>query len=154
MNYYFKGKARWAKVTGEPKSETFTYKGKTITKPAQWSLDLFMDEPSLKAFKNSDSQLKVRTDKETEMDFVSFHRPLTIKVKDEDIKLNPPEVLNSENEPITDLIGNGSEVTIKVSMFNTRMGTGTRLEAVRVENLIPYESKTQVSEDTPIELPF
>jgi hypothetical protein len=157
--YYFKGIAKWAKLAGEPVDEEFTYKGKKINKKASWSIDLYMDEPSMAAFKKSDIQLKPRNDKESGEEYVQFHRFVEMKIKDKEtgedkiVKLHPPKILNEANEEIDTLVGNGSEVTISVDVYKTRMGPGSRLEAVRVENLVEYD-KNKVSEDTPVEMPF
>ena len=50
---------------------------------------------------------------------------------------------------MTDSIGNGSEVTIKVAAYSSVKGKGHRLEAVKVENLIPYEGGGAVESRTP-----
>ena len=152
MKYYFTGKVKWAKVSGTPENEVFEYKGKKISKPAAWSLNLYMDEKSTQAFNKSGSQLKVREDDDGE--FVEFRRPLMGKDKEgNDIKRDPPRILNSDGEVIETLIGNGSEVTVSVEIFPTRMGNSTRLEAIRIENLVEY-NPNGVSKDTPIEVPF
>jgi hypothetical protein len=39
----------------------------------------------------------------------------------------------------TDAIGNGSTVTAKLSIYDSKFGKGTRLEAVRVDEHVPYE---------------
>lgn len=55
-----------------------------------------------------------------------------------------PVVVNENNEPITDLIGNGSEISVKLfvdSGTSAKHGkwTRSRIEGVKVHNLIKYE---------------
>lgn len=157
MKYYFKGTVKWAKVYDTPKDETFTTKkGKKVNKKAAWSLDLYMDEQSMAAYKKSGIQRTVRTDEDGE-EFVSFDRPLVYKDKEtgEDRNRKPPMILDAENNEFVsdDRIGNGSEVTLSVDVYDTQVGKGCRLEAIRIENFIPFK-KQEVSEDTPIEVPF
>src|SRR6476620_8282057 len=50
-------------------------------------------------------------------------------------------VLKPDGAPLTEsLIGNGSDVTIKLEYYTYRKGEGAavRLKAVRVDNLVPY----------------
>lgn len=153
MKFYFEGKIKWAKIIDEPKEETFEHKGKKIVKKPAWTLNLYPTEKALKAFKNSNSQLKVREDEDGE--FISFSRPLWGKDKDgNDVKRDPPRILDKDGNVMKGIyIGNGSDVTVLVDIYNTRMGPGTRLEAVRVENLIEYD-KNKVSEDATVDVPF
>lgn len=156
MKYYFRGLAKWAKVYDTPKDETFvTKKGKKVTKKAAWSLDLYMDEKSMAAYKNSGIQRTVRTDADGE-DYVQFERTLVYKDK-EGVERNrlPPNILDSENNEFhsKERIGNGTEVTISVDVYESANGKGSRLESIRVENFIPYK-KGEISEDTLIDMPF
>lgn len=155
MKYYFKGKVKWAKVYDVPKDDVFKdKKGRTITKPAAWSLDLYMDDVSMAAYKKSGIQRKIREDQDGH-EFVQFDRPLKRKMKDEEITLDPPRILDSENNPYegTARIGNDSVVTICVDVYDSQMGKGSRLEAIRIEELVEY-TKDSVSEDTPVDMPF
>lgn len=155
MKYYFKGKVKWAKVYDTPKDDTFKdKKGRTITKKAAWSLDLYMDDQSMAAYKKSGIQRKIREDADGH-EFVQFDRPLKIKIKDEERTLEAPKILDSENNEYEGeaRIGNDSLVTISVDVYDTQMGKGSRLEAIRIEELVEY-TKNSISEDTPVEMPF
>ena len=60
---------------------------------------------------------------------------------------NPaPALIDADNEPFTDIVGNGSDVVVKFRPYtwaNKKFGTGVGadLEAVKVINLKPYEPK-------------
>jgi len=64
----------------------------------------------------------------------------------EDPLLGPPTVIDEESrtwEPET-LIGNGSDITVKLDVWQGNKATKIRWEAVRVDNLIPYEGDDKV----------
>jgi hypothetical protein len=138
--YYFSGTARWAKVH------------KPDDKYKNYTIDLYMDEKSKKAYKNSKLQLKDRTDPDGEH-FVTLRMPSVRMVKGEPVEVKP-EVLDKDGNPTKDNIGNGSEVTCKVEIYEFDGKVGHRLLAVRADKLVEFKDKNQVSEDTPVEVPF
>ena len=130
--FYLSGICKWAKVLPDNGDAKFE----------RWTIDLFMDDKSWGKFDDSGLQLKVREDDEGDK-FVKFARRFTDW---EGNKVDAPEIHGADGE-----IGNGSEVTIKVEVFDTKNGKGHRLLAVRVDELQEYESR-QVDED--IDVPF
>lgn len=57
-----------------------------------------------------------------------------------------PDVVDQQGVKVTDLIGNGSDVTVKCDTYSWKGKEGTtqfgiKLIAVRVDKLIPYEKK-------------
>jgi hypothetical protein len=78
--------------------------------------------------------LKVRST-EGEGKYVQFRRP-TLDWSGNN--LPPPDVIDLQGNAITDKIGNGSDVIVKVEVYKAKKGKGHRLLAVQVENLIPY----------------
>ena len=51
----------------------------------------------------------------------------------------PPEVFDKDNQPIDPTtVGNGSKATVKLSVYDTGYGKGSRLEAVRVDELLVF----------------
>lgn len=133
--HYFSGKAKWAKV----------YQGDGDDKYENWKIDLFMDPPSWEEFKKSGIQLQQKFSEEGS--YVTFRRDYSKIIKGELVKFDPPAVVNMDNEPITDKIGNGSTVIVKVLTFDTRKGTGTRMEAVKVVELVKYDKAPLVVGD-------
>lgn len=139
--FYFEGKAKWAKVY------------KPDEKYNRYTIDVFLDEPSWASYRKSGLQLKTRDDPE-DGKYVRFALAASRLVKDEIVKAKP-EVYDKDNNPITTDIGNGSKVTVKVETFDTKNGPGHRLVAVRVEELVPYSSSKDVSEDSiQVDTPF
>lgn len=133
--YYFTGPCKWAKVY-----QPDDYKG-----DKKWKVNLYLNKETKKLLKDSGVQLKIRDDEDGE--FVVFSRPVERQYQDEVKFFEPPKIFNKELEKIEDLIGNGSVITAKISVFDTAKGTGHRLEAIRVDNLVKYEeNQTEESE--------
>jgi hypothetical protein len=49
-----------------------------------------------------------------------------------------PVVVDADGKPFTNLIGNGSTVSVIVEVYPTTMGPGTRLNKIRVDTLVEY----------------
>lgn len=128
--FYFSGTCKWAKLN------------KPDTKYNNFGIDLYLDEKSWDAFKKSELQLKVK--KDDDGSFVSFKRPVSKLIKGELVDFGKPEMLDAGGQPMDNeiLVGNGSEVTCKVVVYDSAKGKGHRLEAVRVDNLIEYGGDT------------
>lgn len=124
--HYFSGRCFWARLQ-EHNLDVYN-----DVKSAQIEIEL--DPEQRKALKNSGSKVtpKLQDDGTVRVKFKRrFENPI-----DEFGGL--PTVINAEGAPINDLIGNGSKVTVKVVVYDTKLGKGTRLETVRVDELIPY----------------
>ena len=133
--YYFTGPCKWAKVY-----QPDDYKG-----DKRWKINVYLNKETKKLLKESGVQLKIREDDDGE--FVVFSRPVERQYQDETKEFKPPKIFDKELVEIEDLIGNGSVITAKISVFDTAKGTGHRLEAIRVDNLVRYEeNQTDESE--------
>lgn len=65
----------------------------------------------------------------------------------------PPKVVGPDKELLDNvLIGNGSRVKVYVSVYDTKLGKGTRLEGMQVVDLVEYESEG--GEGGGVKLPF
>ncbi len=129
---YIKGKGKWVKI----------FPGQEDKKFKCWTLDLYLDEDQVKEFKAWKSELHLREDKETHEPFIKLRRSTMKLIKDKLVTFDPPEVLSSENKKWSgELIGNGSELTCKVCVYDSSQGKGARLEAVRVDVHVPYAEK-------------
>jgi hypothetical protein len=128
-HFYFTGKASWPKV--------FSHYYDNYEGQKKWKITLYPDKESIAALK--EAGLRLRAKKDESGTSYTFSRPFTKDINGEIIEFDPPTVLNADNTPFTEKgIGNGSTVTLKVSVFDTRMGKGHRLDTVRVEELVPY----------------
>lgn len=137
--YKFKGKSKWAMVH------------KVDEKYGNYKIDVYLDEPSLKLYNESGCQMKIKEDEDGS--YVTFRRANSQLMGTELVVFGKPKVVNKENEEINDLVGNGSEVVIKVEVFNTKNGVGHRLEGVCVLDLVPYEEKEEVKPEGLDDLP-
>ena len=126
--YFFSGKCKWARLN-IPDEKYKRYK-----------INVYLDEASKKKFAESGSMLEWRRDEDGE--FITFGRPESKLMRGEIVKFGPPEIVDSNGVALEEYVGNGSDVTVKVSIydytFGKKVGKGTRLEAVRVNNLVPY----------------
>lgn len=122
--FYLSGKAKWAKLF------------KPDEKYNNFQINLYLDKPSLELFDKLGLQLTKR--KDDEGTYVTFRRPPNKLIKGELVNFGPPKVMDKDNNPSDKLVGNGSEVTIKIGVYDTIKGKGHRLEAVRVENLVEF----------------
>jgi hypothetical protein len=133
--YYFSGIAKWAML----KSVDPEYKNYKIV--------LYPDDSSWEKFAEAKLQLVPKEDADGK--YINLRRPETKDIKGKIVNFGPPEVIDANGKPVDQLVGNGSTVTCKVTVYDTRRGKGHRLEAVRVDNLIPYEKKdTDSSSDS------
>lgn len=138
---YFSGPCQWAKLA-TPDTK-FNPEG-------EFKIDVFLDQDNLKKFNDSKLQLKIRYG-EDDRPYVTFKRANKQMIKGEIVDRGPPEIIDKDNNPLAKgtLIGNGSTVTCKVITYDGQKGKGHRLEAVRVDNLVEYN--TDVPEEG---LPF
>lgn len=132
---YISGPCKWAQVYPHNMDKEYE----------QWRIEVAPDDASLIALKASGSRLEGKIDEDGKLWF-KFRRKTKAEFKRGEIEeLKPPKIVekNADGEyiPFDKPIGNGSEVTIKVSVYPSRKGVGTRLEAVCVDKHIPYEAK-------------
>lgn len=127
---YLSGKAMWARLY------------RPDEKYQNYSILVELDDKSLEAFKKTGLNMKLRDN-----NGVSFKRPVSKVIKGELVTFSAPKVVNSESQEIHDNIGNGSDVIVKICVYNTVKGPGHRLDAVMVKNLIPYETRTEQDGD-------
>lgn len=148
---YLTGKIEWAQHLFEPDDYLGVKKYKVDFYPTEQSLEDLVKSGSRKKIGDGTLGKRVRLDRPFAKDWGKG------KGLEE---LGPPEILTSEGKPWPKdtIIGNGSEVTVKVVVYDTRMGKGTRLEAVRIDELVPYESSdspSPISASTPEDgIPF
>ena len=138
--FYLSGKAKWAKLF------------KPDEKYGNYQIDLYLDKASEELFDTIGLQLTKK--KNEEGAFVTFRRAPKKLIKGELVDFGPPTVLDKDNNPINLLVGNGSEVTIKIAAFDTVKGKGHRLDTVRVEKLVEYNAPKREDEANRPPMPF
>lgn len=138
QTYYFTGNCKWAKL-----AEPDEFRGQT-----KYKINVYLDKKGLRDLNESGARLEVQED--TDGKFIRFSRPVSKKIKEETVELGPPWVCEGPEGEETDFekperVGNGSNVTCKVSVYDTQMGKGHTLEAVKVNKLIEYTGEQETS---------
>lgn len=132
---YLSGKAKWVRNL-------------IPTEHGDWRCTLYPDAASLDKIKEMQSRgLMNHLKKDEDGYYMQFKRPTERKFKAGTTQgMLPPLVVNSDGEPLIGvMVGNGSDVTIKLEVypFNKIGGSGKAIAArwasMRVDNLIPYE---------------
>lgn len=124
---FLSGTAKWAKVRKPDKYGKYT-------------IDLYVDPKTLKQARSAG----VRVEQKEDEDGVF----LRLKRDPEKLFDGMPErpavhIWNPDEDKYVafeGLIGNGSQVTVKVAVYDTVRGKGHRFEGVGVDKLVPYES--------------
>ncbi len=158
-----KGKVAWAKI----------YDPDEFRGAVRWTMNFYpADDVEWDKFKKAGIQKKVKEDELGK--FFAATRPTNKLIKQRIVNFTPPMVYNKEGQPIIFyvkegdegqtpvrsyegdtkiervgepiLIGNGSEVEITLSVYQTSMGPGNRLEAIKLVDLITYEPEKKTEE--------
>lgn len=137
------GKTRWFRHV---KPEEF--KGKS-----HWKHVLYPDKESLEKIRDLQAQgLKNVLKKDEDGYHINFSRPTKIEWKDRKTGeekftvLEPPQVILADGRTkAPELIGNGSDVTTKLEIYehaipnSTKKAKAARWLATRIDNLVPYD---------------
>ena len=125
---YLQGKCKWARL-------------QTPDDWGNWKLNLYLTPESKKTFE----ELKVKNHlkRDDDGDFVAIKRPQSKIIKGRLTGMSPPVVLDKDGGPTTELIGNGSDVTVKCDYYSYKTpqgetGNAIRLSSVRIDTLVPY----------------
>lgn len=116
--------------------------------PARYSTRLYLDAANKAIFQSLRLKNKIKEDEDGE--YVTLrrdHDPKEFKGK-VIYKGGPPKIYDAEGNrwPEDTMIGNGSVLSVKLSVYNTKMGPASRVEKVRVDELVEY-NKPDVDED-------
>lgn len=145
-NYLFTGMTKWAKVR------------KPDEKYDNYQVPLYLDDDSWELFEKSGCQLKVHEDADGK--YVTFKRREAEynQFKKETEVNGPPAVLIKKDDEYVPwpegLIGNGSNVSVKVAIFDTRNGKGHRLLSVGINDLVEYDPENNSGGKDAVEMPF
>jgi hypothetical protein len=129
---YVKGKAKWARTMIPDEWD-------------KWKITVYPGPTDLEKVRDLQARgLKNVLKKDDEGYHVSFSRPQHKSIKGRLVSFTPPEVLMADGRtPLGQMIGNGSDVTVKLEVYpHGTPGGGkavaARLESIRVDNLVPY----------------
>lgn len=142
QDLYIKGKLKWAKT-------------KTPDKFGNYKVTVYLDQESLEVMRDLQSKgLKNVMQKDEDGYNMTFRRPVEKVMRGVMVGMGPVVVKNPDGTLLEDVyIGNGTDGTVKLSIYGYNVpGTGkkgiaARLEAIRVDNLVPYTIAKDFSED-------
>jgi hypothetical protein len=145
-----KGTAKWARVF-EDNRDLLGFEGAAKEYGGQYVIDVYPDKENLDKLKDAGSRLQPKLDEDGKM-FIKFKRKHEGPFP---AASGAPKVINKGGDVWSfeddGPIGNGSEVEVNLVVYDTRMGKGTRLEGVKVLNLVEYNEasgpKTAEEED-------
>lgn len=146
-------------MPGKAESQYFSGKGKwvRVSSPDPWGnykIDLYPNAASLEKIKKlKDEGLKNQLRKDDDGYFITIRRPSSKLIRGKVIAFTPPQLLKPDGTPLTGIsVGNGSDVTVKVDVYaftspQGAKGKAIRLDAVRVDNLVPFDAKADFAAD-------
>jgi len=104
-------------------------------KYGKYSVTIKLDEESIPVFKEAKLQSRDKGD-----NTYTFRRDPEKMIKGELVQFGPPPVINADGSAFDSRIriGNGTKATLKLSVYTTPKGTGSRLEKVRIDELVEY----------------
>jgi hypothetical protein len=140
---YLKGKIKWCKH----------YKPDVYAGQSFWSHTLYPDDESLTKIKELQAKgLKNHLKKDDDGYYMTFRRYTEKEIHGRKTAFPPPIIVNKDSLPLPPdtMVGNGSDVTIKLSVYTHRVGgleggsargkaIAARWEAIRIDNLVPFE---------------
>lgn len=145
--YYFDGPVKWAKVQPQQLDRKYN----------KYSINVYLDDVNLERFKESGSQTEIKTDDDGT--YVQFKRDNQKLIKGELVEFGVPEVFlkddQGKDKRFEGNIGNDSVVTVKVAIYDGAKGKGSRLESVRIDELVEYEPNKVPSEaEAGVDMPW
>lgn len=139
--YNWDGKFKWAKIHENQKDTKFNPDG-------VYNIAFYpKDKKTWTEIQKSGIRTQVKQDEDGE--YISLSRRHKQQMGDDLVVLGPPSVFLNK-EPFDGAIGNGSEGTVNVAIFDSRYGKGHRLNAINVTELIEYEG----SDNHTLAMPF
>ena len=131
------GKAKWASLHRPDKFDAY-------------SINLYMTDESIAVF----NTLKLKTELKKDEDgyYAKFRCPLQKMMRGKLVALPRPAVVDKDHRPIETIVGNGSDVTLKLDWYDYKSpkgekGYAVRLTGVRVDNLVEYEADRDMTKD-------
>lgn len=132
-----KGKCKWANRLFIPDIE---YK--------KWSLVLYPDTDSLEKIRDLQAEgMKNVLKKDEDGYHVAFSRPTEKVIRGKVVAFDPPTIVDFQEQPFAGPIGNGSDVTVKLEVYQhsvpgtQKKAKAARVMSVRVDNLVPFEKE-------------
>lgn len=148
-----KGKAMWAKVFERNRDKEAMDKNiqrKLDETDGQTAITVILDEEAMTEFESSGSRKKIQNTEDGPT--VTLTRPWRHRIE---VFGGAPQVVDAEGNDWDDsvAIGNMSDVEVAFVTYDTSLGKGTRLEGVKVLELVSYDESKSGEPKAP-KLPF
>jgi hypothetical protein len=136
MFEYVKGKAMWANITSP----------NTRFQPHKYGLTVLTDQETADKLESLGlSQVRARTGElKYEEPAFTFSRRAE---RNDGTSNDAPKLLDSDGNALDSLVGNGSEVTVKIKPYKNNYGSFAELIAVKVDNLVEYAEADSDNEE-------
>lgn len=138
--HYIQGKAAW-------------FRAKVPNKWNKWSTQLHPNPAGLELIRDLQAQgLKNQLKKDDDGYFLNVSRPVTKETSTGKIlSFEPVKVFDKDGAPFDGNIGNGSDVTIKVEVYEHSTPGGGKAKAMRwvsarIDNLVPFNADTDLND--------
>lgn len=138
---FWQGKAKWVRAV----TPDLTYN--------KWNFVLYPAEAHLDEIRTLQSQgVKNVLGKDDDGWKINISRPTQRVWKGRVIAFTPPVIIDADGKPLDGVaIGNGSDVTAKIEVYSHGTPSGKKAKAIRweglrIDNLIPFENKTDFPE--------
>ena len=125
----FSGKCKWPRLQNPDEY-------------GKYQITLYLDDEGWVRFDQSGIQSVPKEDDKGR--HVTFRRPTQSLIKGETVEWGPPEVVGV---PEGALLGNDSDVTIEVVVYDTIKGKGSRLNKVTVDKFVEFVPTPQETPD-------
>ena len=137
---YIQGKISW-------------FRPKVPNKWNKWSVQIHPNDKGLDIIRDLQAEgMKNQLKKDNDGYFTTFSRPVTKETRDGRIlSFVPVEVFDKDGNLFDGNVGNGSDATLKLEVYQHATPGGGKAKAVRwvsarIDNLIPFESTRDLSE--------
>lgn len=114
----------------------------------RWTLDLYLDDESKQKFQETGLQNEFKKDQDGE-EYIRLGRSVQKIIKDELVKFTPPSIWYNQKKYNGKFIPKGSDVTVRMEVYTTIKGPGSRIEKVRIDILAEYVRSTEARDEVP-----
>lgn len=133
-----RGKVSWVYVVG-------------FNKYDKWSVCIHPNDASLEVIRDLQAQgIKNVMKKDEDGYYIQFSREPTKLIKGKVVAFAAPKVIDKEGLPVDGTrIGNGSDATVRLEVYqhgtpNGGKAKAARLDSLRIDNLIPYNTDRDI----------
>ena len=100
----------------------------------RWTINMYLDKDSWETFDKLGLMNEVRKD-EDGREYVVFGRPTTKLMGEKLVKFDAPKIWQNKKPFEGKVIANGSNVTVRLTVYKTIKGMASRIEDMRINKL-------------------